>query len=332
MRTSPAGRKALKGREGERLNAYQDSVGVWTIGVGHTSAAGLPKVTPTLKITRAEQDEILSRDLVMFEDAVNAAVKVALTQNQFDALVSLAFNIGIGAFRRSTVVRHLKAGDYEAAAEAFLLWNKPPEIMGRRRSERKQFLSGGVAKGKQQLVAAPLTPIKPKPTPVPTPADEKELTRRVQTGLKLLNYNPGGVDGELGTLTKGAIRIFRADSKLPDGDFIDDALLKALTKAEPREMVAARANATPSQIAKIVPEAGAHWWNKWLAGGGLGGGTLLAVGDAIAPAKGYVDQLSDDIPRWAWLLLFAIFCSGIAYMAIRGQKSSDEAYRTGDRR
>jgi hypothetical protein len=68
-------------------------------------------------------------------------VRVPLTQGQFDALVSLCFNIGGSGFRKSTVVRRLNEGNYRGAADAFLMWNKPPEIMGRRRSEYKQFLA-----------------------------------------------------------------------------------------------------------------------------------------------------------------------------------------------
>src|SRR5215211_7842311 len=89
MRTSAAGCKVLAEREGRKLKAYRDSVGVWTIGIGHTSAAGAPKVTPGLVITEAECDAIFARDLVAYETAVNEAVKVRLQQHEFDALVRL---------------------------------------------------------------------------------------------------------------------------------------------------------------------------------------------------------------------------------------------------
>ena len=140
MKMSANGRALLIQREGFKTRAYKDSVGVWTIGVGHTSAAGAPAVQPGMVISKAEVEAILSRDLVKFENTVNAAVKVPLTPGQFDALVSLCFNIGQGGFAKSTVVRRLNAGNYRGAADAFLMWNKPPEIMGRRRGERQQFL------------------------------------------------------------------------------------------------------------------------------------------------------------------------------------------------
>lgn len=145
--TSQRGRNLISDREGNVLKAYQDSVGVWTIGVGHTSAAGAPKVTRGMTITLAESDEILSRDLKTFEKAVRDAVKVPLTQNQFDALVSFCFNIGGGAFAKSTLVKKLNAGDTAGAADQFLRWNKVKGkvvrgLTTRRQGERAQFLKG----------------------------------------------------------------------------------------------------------------------------------------------------------------------------------------------
>jgi lysozyme len=141
MKMSAAGRALLIQREGFKTKAYKDTKGIWTIGVGHTAAAGSPFPFAGLTITKGEVDEILSRDLVAFEDCVESAVRVPLTQGQFDALVSLCFNIGGSGFRKSIVVRRLNEGNYRGAADAFLMWNKPSEIMGRRRSEYKQFLA-----------------------------------------------------------------------------------------------------------------------------------------------------------------------------------------------
>ncbi|WP_424363613.1 lysozyme [Methylocystis parvus] len=141
MQMSAQGRALLIQREGFKTKVYKDSVGVLTIGVGHTSAAGPPFVTPGMVIGKAEVDAILTRDLRKFESAVVNAVTVPMTQGQFDALVSLCFNIGTGGFRNSTVVRRLNAGNYRGAGDAFLMWNKPPEITGRRKGERAQFLA-----------------------------------------------------------------------------------------------------------------------------------------------------------------------------------------------
>ncbi len=100
-----------------------------------------------MTITADQSDAILSRDLAKFESAVDGAVKVALEQNEFDALVSLAFNIGGGAFAKSTLVRKLNAGDKAGAANAFMSWNKAGGkvlngLTTRRRNERLQFLKG----------------------------------------------------------------------------------------------------------------------------------------------------------------------------------------------
>jgi lysozyme len=172
MRMSADGRAQLIRREGFRTKAYKDSVGVWTIGVGHTSAAGEPHVTPGLVITKAEVDEILSRDLGQYEEAVRSAVRVPLSQGQFDALVSFCFNVGVGGFRKSTVVKRLNAGNYKGAADALLMWNKPPEIMGRRRSERTQFLAAtGSPKSSPAIVEAAPAPIADLPLEETVSAD-----------------------------------------------------------------------------------------------------------------------------------------------------------------
>ncbi len=147
MKTSASGRADIARREGNKLTAYRDSVNVLTIGVGHTSAAGAPTVTAGMSITPHQSDEILTRDLAKFEAAVNGAVKVLLAQHEFDALVSLAFNIGGGAFAKSTLVKKLNAGDRAGAANAFLSWDKAggKTLKGltiRRQAERAQFLKG----------------------------------------------------------------------------------------------------------------------------------------------------------------------------------------------
>lgn len=146
MKTNKAGLDLIKSFEGKRLDAYECSAGIWTIGYGHTSAAGAPEVKAGLKITDAEADAILARDLTKYEAAVDKAVAAPLSSNQFAALVSLCYNIGPGNFAGSTVVRRLNASDVKGAADAFLMWNKAGgrEMAGltrRRQAERKLFLS-----------------------------------------------------------------------------------------------------------------------------------------------------------------------------------------------
>lgn len=180
MRVSSHGRAAIAAHEGLRLKAYLCPAGVPTIGVGHTSAAGPPKVALGMTITRSEADEILSRDLKTFEAGVLAALPgVKLGQNEFDALVSLAFNIGTGAFARSSVVRFLKQGNRRAAADAFRLWDKAggrvlAGLVKRRAEERWLFLADDAR-------TAPL------PTPRPTiPAPSRSLWERLMEFLRNL--------------------------------------------------------------------------------------------------------------------------------------------------
>jgi lysozyme len=142
MKMTDQGRKLLMEREGCKLKAYQDSVGVWTIGVGHTSAAGPPKVRSGDQITQAQAEIIFADDVAEFEDGVTMLLAGApIAPHQFDAYVSLAFNIGLGAFAASTSLRKFLEGAHDHAAQAILLWNKPAEIKARRRGEHQQFLN-----------------------------------------------------------------------------------------------------------------------------------------------------------------------------------------------
>jgi len=145
VKISPAGISAIKRHEGLRLHAYQDSAGVWTIGHGHTG-----NVQPGQHISEAEAEQLLRDDLAQAEAAVNNGVRVPVTQEQYDAMVSLAFNIGGSAFGKSTLLQKLNEGDIHAAANEFLRWDKItvngakevlPGLTSRRRAERAMFLT-----------------------------------------------------------------------------------------------------------------------------------------------------------------------------------------------
>lgn len=134
--------------EGRRLSAYRDCVGVLTIGYGHTSRAGAPQVAPGMKISEAQADDILSRDLRIFEQGVAALLtkaKQPVAPREFDALVDLAFNIGLGALKSSSLLRAYLAGDKALAAQKFMDWNKAggrvvAGLTARRRLDRAWFL------------------------------------------------------------------------------------------------------------------------------------------------------------------------------------------------
>lgn len=139
---SPAGIELVKRFEGVRLEAYDDGVGVWTIGVGHTLG-----VKRTDKITMAQCDEFLKVDLEDAEDAVHRLVTVPLTQGQIDALVSWTFNLGASALAKSTLLKLLNQGRYQEAADQMPLWCRAggqvlPGLLKRRNAERVMFLGG----------------------------------------------------------------------------------------------------------------------------------------------------------------------------------------------
>ncbi|MBL8283296.1 MAG: lysozyme [Acinetobacter junii] len=142
---SKTGIDLISSFEGIRLNAYDDGVGVWTIGIGTTVYPNGVKVKKGDKCTLDQAKEYFAHDLKRFESSVNNLVKVPLTQNQFDALVSLVYNIGQTAFSNSTLLKKLNAKDYQAAADQFLRWNKGggkvmKGLVRRREAERALFL------------------------------------------------------------------------------------------------------------------------------------------------------------------------------------------------
>ena len=141
MDISAQGIKVIEEREAVELHAYKDSRGIWTIGVGHTAAAGPPIPVPGLSITQAECDEIFHRDLAWCLTEVNS-LNVPLTQYQFDALISFVFNIGQSHWRSSSTRRFLLQRNYAAAGHAMLLWNQPTEIISRRQGEYVQYMHG----------------------------------------------------------------------------------------------------------------------------------------------------------------------------------------------
>jgi len=114
---SQNGLDLIKGFEGLRLSAYQDSAGVWTIGYGHTG-----NVKPGDRITQAQAEDLLQKDTAWAQQAVRDQVKVPLTQGQFDALTSFTFNLGAGALGKSTLQAKLNAGDYAGAQAEFGKW------------------------------------------------------------------------------------------------------------------------------------------------------------------------------------------------------------------
>ena len=147
MQLSPNGFKLLGELEGIVLKPYRDSVGIPTIGIGSTYYEDGTKVTMKDKAITKERAIQLAKNVVKsFEARVNKSIVVPMTQNQFDAMVLLCYNIGESGFARSSVVRNFNAGNLQEAADSFLLWNKAggkvsKGLTNRRQKERNLFLT-----------------------------------------------------------------------------------------------------------------------------------------------------------------------------------------------
>ncbi|HDX9359000.1 TPA: lysozyme [Escherichia coli] len=146
MQTSDKGIALIKQFEGCKLTAYQDSVGVWTIGYGWTQTVDGKPIHAGMTIKQETAERLLKTGLVSYESDVSRLVKVGLAQGQFDALVSFTYNLGARSLSTSTLLRKLNAGDYAGAADEFLRWNKAGGkvlngLTRRREAERALFLS-----------------------------------------------------------------------------------------------------------------------------------------------------------------------------------------------
>ena len=140
MRTSPKGIRLIQQFEGFRSKAYRDPVGIWTIGFGFTKGV---KEGDTM--TQAQASARLKSELAEYEAGVKQACTVPPNQNQFDALVCFAFNVGVAGMKRSSVIKAHNREDHQAASRAFGLWNKAggkvwPGLTRRRAAESALYL------------------------------------------------------------------------------------------------------------------------------------------------------------------------------------------------
>jgi lysozyme len=168
MNISDEGLKLIMQFEGLRLKAYLCPAGVWTIGYGHTSAAGAPEVRDGMRISAPEAEAILKRDLAGFEAAVAGMVKTKLTQAQFDVLVSFAYNCGVGALKASTLLKRVNAGTFDAVPAELMKWTKAkgkelPGLVRRRRAEAALWRGLPKIVDAQQARVVPDLPLPPKP-------------------------------------------------------------------------------------------------------------------------------------------------------------------------
>ena len=198
----------IKEFEGLRLTAYRDAVGVWTIGYGTTAAAGLG-ITPKagMTITEAEAEALLLKGLEKFAGSIRPKITAPINDNEFGAFLSLAYNIGPGAFAKSSALRKFNAGDKAGAANAILRWNKAggkvlAGLTRRRKAERELFLT-------------PVAAHKPTTNPVvsqksPEVIHKQSNLRKTQTAQpKNADQNPIKKPGWLAMLIRVLAAIFK---------------------------------------------------------------------------------------------------------------------------
>ncbi|NLS53761.1 lysozyme [Hafnia alvei] len=146
MQISENGINLIKQYEGCRLTAYQDCIGVWTIGYGWTQPIGGKSIAKGMVISQQKADALLMQGIEQSENCVNNVVHHSINQHQFDALVDFAYNLGVNALKGSTLLKKINVGDYIGAANEFQKWNKASgkELAGltrRRGAEKSLFLS-----------------------------------------------------------------------------------------------------------------------------------------------------------------------------------------------
>ena len=229
MKISEKGLFMIERFEGCLLKASNKLDGVWTIGYGQTGRYYGKRVRKGMTTTKALAHAWLrDHSIKTYEDAVTQAVKVPLNQNQFDALVSFAYNVGVGALKQSTALRKLNAGDYAGAADALTMWTKCngkvlAGLVRRRKEERALFLT-------------PVTQAKTGNTDLLRKGDKGDDVKLLQHRLNLLGWQLTE-DGIWGVQTDSAVRGYQYRAGLTV-----DGIVGAKTKAALiRDAILARA-------------------------------------------------------------------------------------------
>lgn len=201
-RIDAAGLSHIMQWEGKRLTSYRDVAGVWTVGYGHTDAAGPPKVVAGMKLTDDQAAEILRSDLSKFEERVERLVKVPLTDNQFAVLVSFDFNTG--ALHKSSLLKRLNAGQYDAVPGELMKWvnaggKRVQGLVNRRAAE-----AGLWAKG--EFVSSNTVPAAPVASPLLT-KENVSWGAGILSTLGFSSVGPGPLQWALAAVLVGAFAI-----------------------------------------------------------------------------------------------------------------------------
>ena len=146
MKASINAIELIKRFEGCRYNPYRDSVGLWTIGYGHLIGDGKSLPSGYNRVfTQKEIDDFLVNDLVHVESGISVLIRVPITQNQFDALCSFCYNLGVGTLQKSTLLKDINSSLWDAAANDILKFHfadgvSLPGLIKRRQAEHDLFI------------------------------------------------------------------------------------------------------------------------------------------------------------------------------------------------
>ena len=331
-------------REAVRTKAYKDSAGVWTIGIGHTCAAGYPCPRRGMRITTIEAFRLLLRDIEAYAEPIRRAVTVPISQHEFDALVSLSYNIGARRAAHSGVVKHLNEGDRRRASKAFMSWVKAGGhvsrgLINRRKAERRLFDNGDYGYIKPGIKAT-LSKLQSGGY-----SNSTSSVRRIQRRLKALGYHEvGTIDGIKGGRTDAAILAFRNDNGLPLTTDIDDDFLSSLSVADVRDVAGPRRRATASTLRDLGStdiRASDHGLTGGAAVGGLAavagaGEVLKTVQEPVKVGTGIMQQVMSvsgpviGFIRDNAVILLAISAAFIIWQAVRLRRNRVRRHRSGE--
>jgi GH24 family phage-related lysozyme (muramidase) len=320
-RISEAALSLIRRFEGLRLKAYRDAAGIWTIGYGHTSMAGPPKVRPGMRITKAEAEEILRRDVETFARAVARAIGdealEKLNENQFGALVSFAYNVGLANFRRSSVLRAVKEGRLNDVPRLLMRWTKARDprsgrlkrlrgLVRRRRAEGELFMAvvrRQDANGPSPSSADARAGEKPPPE---EPARETVLTAGAGRARAATAASPGVSATPEGPKQPSANPAKeRGSLPGPGSPRPDDASLDPKTAAGAVFFTALTAMLILWLRRARVMRAAARWLRerlRWLKGWRTLLFSLLLATLGVAEATNWADLVPDG-PAKGWVLL-----------------------------
>ncbi len=272
MKASPRGIAFIAAHEGVVTKAYRDVAGVWTIGIGHTAAAGAPKPVAGMTITRDEAFAILARDLPAYERRTEVALG-AVAQTVFDGAVSFDFNTG--AIARASWAKAYRAGNLAAARSGLMDWTRAGgrQIAGlvRRREAEARLIFEGTYR-----TIAPAARVDP-------------AVLAYQKQLAALGFYRGALDGVRGPVTKAAVVAYQKSHP----DLVADGIVGPATRASLARDMALRTSgvaastgvAATAAIAAVAAPSDAFFW---AAGAGL---AALAVA-ALALAVRYRGELA----------------------------------------